>query len=291
MIKTLVTGAKGQLGFEVVKAFQDAGHIVLACDREQLDITNIEQCQFVTENFLPDVIVHCAAYTAVDDAERYMDRAYKVNAIGARNMAVTAQKHGVKLLYVSTDYVFDGLTERAYEEYENTNPVSVYGKSKRAGELLVQSLCSRWFIVRTSWLYGMHGQNFVKTIIQHAQQKPLLRVVNDQTGSPTYALDLAQFLLQLACTEKYGIYHASNTGSCTWYEFATAILEQMRLTEGVRITGALEPCTSEQFLRPAHRPPHSVMEHRAIQTNDLQDLRPWRPALNDFIEQYCVSLL
>ncbi|MBY0118892.1 dTDP-4-dehydrorhamnose reductase [Paenibacillus xylanexedens] len=282
-MKVLVTGASGQLGRDVVLLLEKVGHDVLACDRNQMDITNQVQCNEVVSSFHPEVVIHCAAYTAVDAAETDIDEAYKVNAVGTRNVAVAAERIGAKLIYISTDYVFDGQSTIPYQEYDDTNPQSVYGKSKRAGEWLVQSLSSRWFVVRTSWVYGLHGNNFVKTMLKLGQEKPKLQVVHDQKGSPTYTLDLAGFLMELMTTEMYGIYHASNSGTCTWYEFTQAIFEEAQTTGGVSIRAKLEPCTTEQFLRPAPRPVNSVMDHMSIRTNSLTDLRPWRDGLKDFI--------
>ncbi|MBB6024676.1 dTDP-4-dehydrorhamnose reductase [Paenibacillus sp. JGP012] len=282
-MKVLVTGASGQLGRDVVLLLAKEGHDVLACDRDQMDITNQAQCNEVISSYHPEIIIHCAAYTAVDAAETDMDGAYKVNAVGTRNVAVAAEKVGAKLIYISTDYVFDGQSTTSYQEYDDTNPQSVYGKSKRAGELLVQSLCSKWFVVRTSWVYGLHGNNFVKTILKLGQEKPKLQVVDDQKGSPTYTVDLATFLIELMGTEMYGIYHASNRGDCTWYEFTQAIFDEARTTGGISIQAELEPCTTEQFQRPAPRPVNSVIDHLSIRTNDLTDLRPWREGLRDFI--------
>lgn len=282
-MKVLVTGASGQLGRDVVLLLEKEGHDILACDRDQMDITNQAQCNEVISSYHPEVIIHCAAYTAVDAAETDTDGAYKVNAVGTRNVAVAAEKVGAKLIYISTDYVFDGQSTTPYQEYDDTNPRSVYGKSKRAGEWLVQSLCSKWFVVRTSWVYGLHGNNFVKTMLKLGQEKPKLQVVHDQKGSPTYTVDLALFLIELMGTEMYGVYHASNRGECTWYEFTQAIFEEAQTVVGVSIQAELEPCTTEQFPRPAPRPVNSVMDHLSIRTNGLTDLRPWREGLRDFI--------
>lgn len=282
-MKVLVTGSNGQLGRDVVLLLKNEGHSVLACDRDQMDITNQVQCNEVVSSFHPEVVIHCAAYTAVDAAQTDIDGAYKVNAVGTRNVTVAAERTGAKLIYISTDYVFDGNSENPYQEYDNTNPQSVYGKSKRAGELLVQSLSSKWFIVRTSWVYGLYGNNFVKTMLKLGQEKSKLQVVNDQKGSPTYTVDLGEFLLKLMRTEKYGIYHASNSGTCTWYEFTQAIFEEARELKGLSIQAQLDPCTTEQFPRPAPRPRNSVLDHLSIRTNGLSGLRPWREGLRDFI--------
>lgn len=282
-MRVLVTGANGQLGHDVVELFGSAGHLVLGCDRDSLDITDETMCLERVQQFKPDAIIHCAAYTAVDQAETDVDAAYAVNAVGTRNMVLAAERVKAKFCYISTDYVFDGTAVSPYQEYDNTNPQSVYGKSKRAGETLVQSLSSAFFIVRTSWVFGLHGQNFVKTMLKLGQEKPLLNVVNDQKGSPTYTVDLAAFLLELIQTEKYGIYHASNTGECTWFEFAKAIFEEASSVFGQGYSVRVEPCTTEDFSRPAPRPRHSVMDHLSIRTNEFQDLRPWREALRAFL--------
>jgi len=277
-MKILVTGANGQLGQDVVRIFSEKGYDVLACSRKELDITDQLQCESVILAYQPDAIIHCAAYTAVDAAETDEDGAYLVNAAGSRNIVVAAEKVGAKICYISTDYVFDGNSPTSYREYDNTDPKTVYGKSKRAGEYLVQTLSSKYFIVRTSWVYGAHGSNFVRTMLKLGAEKPSLQVVHDQVGSPTYTVDLAHFLEVLVQTEFYGVYHASNTGSCSWYEFAQAIFEEAGLWP------ELLPCTTNQFPRPAPRPSNSVMEHLSIRMNGFQDLRPWRDALKEFIK-------
>ncbi|MEC0310673.1 dTDP-4-dehydrorhamnose reductase [Paenibacillus lautus] len=282
-MKVLVTGANGQLGRDVIHVLADAGHEVVGCGRAELDITSMEQCRQVISSHNPDVIIHCAAYTAVDAAESDTDGAYLVNATGTRNIAVSAEKMGTTVVYISTDYVFNGTSETAYVEYDDTDPQSVYGKSKLAGEQMIRDFCSKWFIVRTSWVFGLHGNNFVKTMLRLGQEKPLLKVVNDQKGSPTYTVDLAQFLINLISTEKYGIYHASNSGSCTWYEFTRAIFEEARAQLGLTITAELHPCTTEEFPRPAPRPANSVMDHLAIRLNQIEDLPHWREGLKQFM--------
>ncbi|REK66498.1 MAG: dTDP-4-dehydrorhamnose reductase [Cohnella sp.] len=274
----LVTGANGQLGQELVRMGTEKIRIV-GYGRDRLDITNLDQCREVIADIRPDAIIHAAAYTAVDKAESEPDEAYRINALGTRNLAIAAREQAAKLCYISTDYVFDGIGAAPYNEYDNTNPQSVYGKSKRAGEILLQSLADRYFIVRTSWVYGKYGNNFVKTMLKLASERDSVTVVADQIGSPTYTYDLAQFLIELVQTEKYGVYHASNTGSCSWYEFAKAIFEE----SGIPIR--TEPCTTEQFPRPAPRPAYSVMDHSAIRQNGFKDLRPWREALRAFLKE------
>ncbi|WP_159885955.1 dTDP-4-dehydrorhamnose reductase [Paenibacillus puerhi] len=278
-MRVLVTGATGQLGQDVVTLFSQA-HEVLGLGSKQLDITDAEQCLEQVKGFQPEVIVHCAAYTAVDQAEQDEDTAYAVNAMGTRNLVNAANTVGSKFCYISTDYVFDGNGTLPYREYDNTNPTGVYGKSKRAGEVLVQSLSNQYFIVRTSWVYGLHGNNFVKTMLKLASDRDQLKVVHDQVGSPTFTEDLSLFLLELIQTDKYGIYHASNSGTCSWFEFAKAIFDEANVSIQV------EPCTTDEFPRPAPRPAYSVMEHLAIRANGFQDLRAWRDGLKAFMSKY-----
>jgi dTDP-4-dehydrorhamnose reductase len=277
-ITILVTGASGQLGQELIRINNDERYQIVGFDRRQLDVTNLAQCRETLASVCPDSVIHTGAYTAVDKAEAEPDEAYRVNAVGTRNLALATREHGIKLCYVSTDYVFDGTAVLPYNEYDNTNPQSVYGKSKRAGEVLVQSLSNHYFIVRTSWVYGKHGNNFVKTMLRLASERNSVSVVHDQIGSPTYTYDLGRFIIELVQTEAYGIYHASNTGTCTWYEFAKAIFDESH------ISMQTEPCTTEQYPRPAPRPAYSVMDHSAIRQNGLTDLRPWREGLKAFLK-------
>lgn len=277
--KILVTGANGQLGKEVALWETDGKYAIIGLGRDELDVTSLDQCRNVIDRVKPAVIIHSAAYTAVDQAETDRDGAYRVNAAGTRNIAIAARETGAKLIYVSTDYVFDGQGEEPYQEYDLPNPRTVYGKSKLAGEQLVQSLHERWFIVRTSWVYGKHGANFVKTMLKLGAEKGRLSVVSDQFGSPTYTKDLAAFLLKLAATEAYGIYHASNSGNCSWHEFAQAIFEE----ENMKVQ--VDPCSTEEFPRKAPRPKYSVMDHGAIRVNGFTDMPGWRPALNRFLQE------
>lgn len=277
-LKILVTGASGQLGRELVQLTAPADVEIVGFGRDRLDITNLDNCRSVLAEQRPDAIIHCAAYTAVDQAESEPDAAFRVNASGSRNLAVAAEEIGARLCYVSTDYVFDGKGKAPYNEYDAPNPQTVYGKSKLAGEELVRTLCSRYFIVRTSWVYGKYGNNFVRTMLKLAGERDSLKVVSDQIGSPTYTLDLAEFLVRLVRTERYGVYHASNTGACSWYEFAQAIFEE----GGRHMT--VEPCSTSDFPRPAPRPAYSVMDHSAIRSNGFEPLRHWREALRHYLK-------
>lgn len=278
-MKILVTGANGQLGQDLVKRLENK-HEVFGLGRDQLDIINENQCCKVISNLRPDAIIHTAAYTAVDQAEKEEDLAYRINAFGTRNLAVAAEKIGTKLCYISTDYVFDGNASMPYREYDTTNPQNIYGKSKRAGERLVETISSRYFIVRTSWVYGLNGDNFVKTMLRLAQHSDKLRVVNDQIGSPTYTVDLARFLEQLVQTERFGVYHATNSGICSWFDFACTIFEE----SGLNIN--IEPCGSDEFPMAATRPRYTAMEHLAIRANGFEDLRHWREGLKEFLKEF-----
>jgi len=277
-MRILVTGANGQLGRELVQLQAPQNMQIFGFSRDEMDITDLAQCRSVIRALRPDAVVHCAAYTKVDQAESEPDEAYRVNAYGARNAVLATEEVGAKFVYVSTDYVFDGRADKPYREYDRTDPQTVYGRSKLAGEQLVQSLSSRYFIVRTSWVYGKYGANFVKTMLKLAEDRDRLKVVHDQVGSPTYTLDLARFLLDLVKTDYYGIYHASNSGTCSWYEFAKAIFEERGLNVEV------EPCTTAEFPRPAPRPAYSVLDHGAIRVHGLAPLRSWREALRHYLQ-------
>lgn len=276
--KVLITGANGQLGFDATKILSSKGYHVLPFGKEDLDVTNHHQVKTVITNENPDIIIHAAAYTAVDAAETNEDQAFAVNAYGTRNVAVSAQSIGAKLVYISTDYVFNGQATQPMDEFHPTDPINAYGKSKLAGEQFVRDLHNQFFIVRTSWLYGHHGNNFVKTMLKLAKENKQLSIVNDQIGCPTYTVDLVNFLFKLVGTEKYGIYHASNFGYCSWFEFATAIFEE------ANIDIELIPVTTNEFTRSAKRPFYSVFDHMAMRVNRFDEIRVWRWGLREFLK-------
>lgn len=277
--RVLVTGANGQLGRELAlwATAEAEGLDIRGYGRDELDITDLAQCRAALAAFAPHAVIHCAAYTAVDQAEADPDGAFRVNAAGSRNITLAAREAGAKLAYVSTDYVFDGSSAVPYNEYDRPNPRTVYGKSKLAGEEMVRTLHDRHFVVRTSWVYGAHGANFVKTMIKVGAERGAVKVVHDQIGSPTYTFDLAAMLLELVRTDAYGVYHASNAGTCSWYEFAVAIFEE----SGMQVS--TDPCTTAEFPRPAPRPAFSVLDHSALRTNGLTPMRHWRDALRDYL--------
>ncbi|CAI8728710.1 Spore coat polysaccharide biosynthesis protein SpsK [Priestia megaterium] len=276
--KVLITGANGQLGKELVELFTEKGFEVYGFGRDKMDITNQAQVQEVISTLKPNIVLHSAAHTQVDLAESEPEQAFSINAYGTRNVAVAAEAVGAKLVYVSTDYVFDGTTDEPYNEFSPTSPLGVYGKSKLAGEQFVRDLHSKFFIVRTSWVYGKHGSNFVKTMLKLGKERKELSVVADQRGCPTYTLDLANSILELVDTGKYGIYHISNSGSCSWFEFAKAIFEEAEININ------LTPCTTADFPRPAARPANSVFEHMSLKINDFSPIRNWKEALNSFLK-------
>jgi dTDP-4-dehydrorhamnose reductase len=276
-MKILLTGANGQLGKELVQQLKQTSMEIYSFTKSELDITDEVKVQKVVDEIQPDVIINAAAYTKVDLAETEEELAYAINGYAQRNLAVAAEIIGAKICYVSTDYVFDGTGKTPYKEYDPCNPLGVYGKSKYVGEQLTQTLCSKYFIVRTSWVYGEYGQNFVKTMLKLAQERDELGVVHDQVGSPTNTMDLAEFILNLVQTDRYGIYHCTNSGACSWYEFAQAIFEQSGLNIKVK------PLTSEQFPRPAARPNYSVLDHMALRINGFTPMRNWKDGLAAYL--------
>ena len=290
-MKILITGAKGQLGNElqsiISKGKSEIGNIpaeykdceIIATDVDELDITNTaEVLNFVSEN-KPDVIFNCAAMTNVDGCETAYEVAFKINAIGVRNLSMAAEKTGAKFIHVSTDYVFAGDGTKPYVEWDLTNPQSIYGKSKRLGEEYALNFCKKTFVVRTSWLYGYVGKNFVKTMRNLGRTKDEIKVVNDQRGNPTNANDLAHHLLKLGVTEEYGIYHCTGEGECTWYDFAKKIMEYSNLSCKVN------PCTSDEFPSPTKRPAFSSLENLALKCTVGNEMRNWEEALKEYISK------
>jgi dTDP-4-dehydrorhamnose reductase len=278
-MKVVVTGAAGQLGQDVLLELGRKNHQAFGTDRTQLDITNEADVTTYINEVKPDVILHCAAYTNVDAAEENEDAAYQINAVGTEYLAKAAKLNGAKMLYISTDYVFDGTATEPYEVDEPTKPLGAYGRTKLAGEQLLQKHLDEFFIVRTAWVFGIYGNNFVKTMIRLGKERGEVGVVHDQVGSPTYTVDLARFMVELMETEKYGIYHATNSGICSWYEFAVEIFKQ----EDMKVT--VNPLTSDQFPRPAARPKYSVLSKKMIEEQGLSPLRDWKEALASYLAE------
>lgn len=278
-MKIMVTGANGQLGQELVKQLSSSEHDLFAYTKTELDITDIEKVVAVCNDIRPNIIINAAAFTNVDGAETNQELAFRVNGIGQRNLAVAAEEIGAKICYISTDYVFNGQANSPYTEYMKVEPLGVYGQSKYAGEFLTQTLSSKYFIIRTAWVYGEFGPNFVKTMLKLAEEKTEIGVVHDQIGSPTYSVDLAEFLIELVQTEKYGIYHCTNSGTCSWYEFAREIF---KVANKDIVVNSL---TSEQFPRPAKRPAYSVLGDLSLRINGFTPRRHWKDALYDYINK------
>ncbi|MCI0764718.1 dTDP-4-dehydrorhamnose reductase [Bacillus sp. TL12] len=274
-----ITGANGQLGRQFAEDLHGLGYRVCALSREDMDITDFSKVDLILRKINPNTIIHCAAYTKVDVAETERDKAFLVNALGTRNVAVVAEKVSAKLVYISTDYVFDGTKETGYDEFDTPNPINVYGASKYAGENFVKNFHSRHFIVRTSWLYGKYGNNFVETMLKLAKNQLGIKVVNDQTGSPTYVKDLVRCVKELMETELYGTYHVSNTGACTWYEFAKEIFSLCDIK--VNTT----PISTKGFSTGALRPAYSVLDSYALRLNGFHVMKPWREGLKEYLKE------
>lgn len=277
-MKILVTGSNGQLGREIARRYA-TGNQLLLTDHQTLDITDSEQTAKVFSDFQPEAVIHSAAYTNVDGAESDPDGAFRVNVIGTQNIAAQCLKFQAKLVYISSDYVFDGRRDSHYREFDPVNPLNVYGKTKLYGEQIVKEITGRHFIVRTAWLYG-DGQNFVKTMLRLARQQESLKVVNDQIGSPTYTKDLAAAVFRLIWSDSYGTYHASCNGECSWYGFAKKIFELTNCKIPVA------PVATENFPRPAARPHYSVLDNHMLSVTVGDPLRSWEEALQDYLQEY-----
>ncbi len=282
-MKILITGASGQLGRAAAALAGARGWEVLATGRAELDITRLEQVSRYLASRRPEVVLNAAAATRVDDLEAAPDLAIRVNALGPRNLATACRRLGLTLIHISTDYVFDGAKAGPYVEWDQPRPVSVYGLSKLLGEQWVREQCGDHFIVRTAWLYGVPGPNFVEAILARARSLPEgaeLKVVNDQRGTPTSAGALAAQVLALAETRAYGTYHATCQGEATWYDFAREILARAGI--GANLT----PCTTEEFPRPAPRPRNSLLDNRMLQILGLDLMPDWQTAFGEFWERH-----
>jgi dTDP-4-dehydrorhamnose reductase len=284
-MKAVVIGANGQLGSDLCQEL--IGKDLVALTHSDVDITDMDSVKQALTRHSPAVVINTAAFHRVDDCETDQDKAFLVNALGARNVAVVAQEMGAKLIHISTDYVFGGEGEARdipYTEFDTPIPPNIYGKSKLAGENFVRHLCQRHFIVRTSGLFGVAGAsgkggNFVETMLRLARERDELRVVNDQVFSPTYTADLARKIAQLIITEYYGTFHITNSSICSWYEFTTEIL---RLA-GLKTT--VKPITSDQYPQKAKRPDYSVLDNYHLRLLGMDDMRSWQEALRDYMKE------
>ncbi|MFH5835529.1 dTDP-4-dehydrorhamnose reductase [Proteiniclasticum sp. C24MP] len=279
-MKVVVTGSEGQLGYDVMRSLLRHDHQALGLTRELLDITEEEKTLNTLRELAPDAVIHCAAYTAVDDAEEDEKRCHEVNALGTKHVAMACKELDIPMIYISTDYVFDGSGEKPFEVNDIRNPQNVYGKTKAEGEAFVENLLDKYFIVRISWVFGIHGKNFVKTMLQVGKTRKVLQVVNDQVGSPTYTKDVAEFLMSLLDSRVYGIYHATNEGYCSWYEFAKTIFELSDMKD-IKV----EPVPSSAYKTKAKRPLNSRLSKENLQRSGLSKLPTWENALERFLSE------
>ena len=277
-MKVLVTGVKGQLGYDVVNELKKRGIEAVGVDIEEMDITDASSVESVITQAAPDAVIHCAAYTAVDAAEDHEELCRKVNADGTRNIAKVCRKLDIKMMYISTDYVFNGKGERPWEPDDAREPLNVYGQTKYEGEVAVTDELAKYFIVRIAWVFGVNGKNFIKAVLNKAKTTDTLTVVDDQFGSPTYTYDLARLLVDMIQTEKYGFYHATNEGICSWYEFACEIFRQA----GVDVK--VLPVSSSQYPAKAKRPVNSRMSKEKLTQNGFERLPSWQDALGRYLE-------
>lgn len=271
MKKILVTGAGGMLGQDLCPILEDNGYEVVETDIKTLDITSADMVKSVLGNEQPDIVIHCAAYTNVDKAEEDLKTAELINVTGTENLAEVCGKLGITIVYISTDYVFDGTKAEPYTPQDRTNPINNYGMTKYEGEEAVRSLCDKYYVVRTSWLYGHHGKNFVETMLNLAKTQKELKVVDDQIGCPTWTVELSNGIVKLLASKPYGTYHVCGSGFTSWYGFAKEIFEQSNLKVD------LKPCMTQDFPRPAKRPFYSVMDNDGI-------CRNWKVALKDYLD-------
>ncbi len=273
-MKILVTGANGQLGREIAR--QGSEHELVLTDSDVLDITDAVAVRAYFRDVKPDAVIHCAAYTNVDGAESDADGAFRVNVVGAQNIAAGCLATGARMVYVSTDYVFDGQSQMPYRECDQTNPQSVYGSTKLQGEQIVKEILGRHYIIRTAWLYG-EGNNFVGTMLKLAETNDTLRVVHDQIGTPTSTVELTKAIFKLLASDAYGTYHGTCQGQCSWYDFACEIF---RLTgKNIKVI----PVTTDEFPRPAKRPAHSVLDNYMLRMTVGDPMLSWQEALAEYL--------
>jgi len=278
-MKILVTGYTGQLGYDVFREGNKRGFEMVGLGSKDLDITQEHVVNQSVEEIQPDAIIHCAAYTAVDKAEDDKENCWNVNVNGTRYLAEAAIKVHAKFMYISTDYVFDGEGDTPFDENDEPNPVGYYGLTKYEGEKLTQSLLSEWFIVRISWVFGINGNNFVKTMLRLSETHDELNVVGDQVGSPTYTFDLSRLLIDMVQTNKYGIYHATNEGFCSWADFATEIFKQVGKSMKVN------HIKTEDYHTRAVRPNNSRLSKQKLVDNGLIALQSWQKSLNHYLKE------
>ncbi len=276
-MKILITGSNGMLGHDLQEVLKDKHELILTTS-ETLDITDKDQAMNVICENKPDMVINSAAYTDVDGCEENHDVAYCVNGDGVRNLALACKEIDCPLLHISTDYIFNGENDKPWVEDDEIGPINVYGRSKLKGEQAILEILDKYFIVRTAWLYGINGKNFPKTMLELSQNHSQITVVYDEVGSPTYTPDLAFAISQLIETDYYGIYHITNSGSCSWCEFAKYIFEVADIDVEVI------PVTASEFARPAPRPSYSILENKNWIKNGFKPLRSYKEAIKEYVE-------
>ena len=278
-MKVFVTGVKGQLGYDVMNELAKRGLEGIGVDVEEMDITDAEACERVIKAAAPEAVIHCAAYTAVDAAEDNRDLCHMVNGEGTKHIAKVCGELDIPMMYISTDYVFNGQGERPWEPDDHREPLNVYGLTKYEGEIAVEQLLKKYFIVRIAWVFGLNGKNFIKTMLRLGKERGAVSVVDDQIGSPTYTYDLARLLVDMIQTDRYGRYHATNEGLCSWYEFACEIFRQAGMDE-VKVT----PVDSASYPAKAKRPFNSRMSKEKLTENGFERLPSWQDALGRYLK-------
>lgn len=279
MMKIIVAGSKGMLAQDLIPLLKKE-HEILSFDQDEIDVTDQERVLDLIGSTKPDLVINCAAYNQVDRAETDWNAAFDVNADGVQHLALACEEFGSVLCHFSTDYVFDGKSTHPYRPHDQPNPISLYGESKWAGEVVVQSILKRYYLIRTSSLYGKHGPNFVYTVLRLAQEKDVIRVVGDQVMSPTWTMNLAQGVMQLIHSDNFGVYHLTDRteGGISWFEFAKEIVKLKGLNTRI------EPTTSEEFKRPAKRPAYSVLDTTLFTETSGYEPMPWQESLKQFMD-------
>lgn len=278
-MKILVTGVKGQLGYDVIRVLEQTNIEHIGVDIEDFDITDKQETYKYIKDYNPTAIIHCSAYTSVDKAEDEVEKCMNINVNGTRNIASVCKKIGAKMLYISTDYIFEGIGDNFYEVDDMPGPTSIYGRSKLDGENVIKELLDNYFIIRISWAFGINGNNFVKSMLRLGKDHNEIKVVDDQVGSPTYTKDLAGLLCEIIKTEKYGIYHATNEGICTWAEFATEIFKEVGYSTKV------SSISSEEFGAKAIRPKNSRLSKEVLINSGFKTLPHWKDALKRYLKE------
>ena len=279
-MKILITGSKGQLGHDLMNELSKRGIEYVGVDVEEMDITDRKRCRRVITDAAPDAVIHCAAYTAVDAAEENVELCRKINAEGTKNIAEVCHDLDIKMMYISTDYVFNGEGTRPWEPDDHREPLNIYGLTKYEGEVYIERLVKKFFTVRIAWVFGVNGKNFIKTMLRLGEERGAVSVVDDQIGSPTYTYDLARLLVDMIQTEEYGRYHATNEGLCSWYEFACEIFRQAGMND-VKVT----PVDSSQFPAKAKRPKNSRMNREKLVEKGFTPLPTWQDALSRYLKE------